>query len=184
MHRDPEIAVIQLPETLKHEFRLRARVDKDNTHPRLGNPRIDLVERMPRHMAGPGDAVFGLEDINYRWSRLRHRDNFATAPAQPVARQFRPVNRSRQPNPRGPWRQRGEAGEIEAQQIAALVVEKGVKFIDDDKSKAAEIGTGILIGQQQGKRLRGRHQEIRGFFLLSLAPRLRSISSTGLETDR
>ena len=145
MHRNPQILLVQLPQALENEFCLRAGIDENDAHPRRFDLGIDFIKRVPRHMARPGDAVVGLQDIDNRCHRLRHPHNRPAIAAQPVTRRIRLVDGGRQADAPGLRRQRRQPFETEAEKVAALVVEKGVQLVDNDVAQIAEEIPRIVI---------------------------------------
>ena len=89
MQRDRQRVLVDAPELLEDEFRLRTRVDEDQRHLRSADRRVDFGQRMPRAVAGPWQALLRIEDREFgrRAGRRRHEiGEFATS--NDVAAQF------------------------------------------------------------------------------------------------
>ena len=145
MDCNAQVFLVQLPQPLEDEFRLRARVDKDHTHPAGDDLFIDLIQRMSRHMTGPGNAVVCLQNINDRRDCLRHPHHRPAVTAQPFTGGIGLVDCGGQPDPPRLGCQRCKPLQIQAEKITTLVVKKGVQLVDDDIAQAAEIGPGVFI---------------------------------------
>ena len=145
MHSNPQILLVQLPQALEHEFSLRAGIDENDTHPRRFDLGVDLVKRVPRHMARPGDAVVRLQDVDDRRHRLRHPHHRPAITAQPVARRIQLVDGGGQADAPGLRCQRRQPFQIEAEKVSALVVEEGMKLVDDNVAQVAEEVPRIVI---------------------------------------
>ena len=184
MHGNAQIAIIELPQILKHKFGLRAGIDENNAHPRIGNGCIKRFQRMAGHMARPGDTIICLQDINLRRRCLRHAHNHAITAAQPVTRLIRLVDGGGQADPHRIRGKQCQPCKTKAEKITAFIVKEGVQFIDDDIFQPGEIGRCILIGKQQSQRFWGSHQKVWRFGFLPLAARRRCVASPCLKDDR
>ena len=96
-------------------------------------------------MAGPGNAVVCLQDVDNRCHRLRHPHHRPAVAAQPVTRGIRLVDGGRQANAPGLRCQRRQPFETEAEKVAALVVEEGMQLVDNDVAQIAEEIPRIII---------------------------------------
>ena len=64
MQRDRQIPLIMLPDFLKHQLRLRPRVDEHDRHPRLRDPRQHRGCRRQPHMPRPRNPPLRQQQLH------------------------------------------------------------------------------------------------------------------------
>ncbi len=146
MQRDREIVVVDVPELLKNALRLAAGIDEDERGLVRGDEPVDLVERVPRRMAGPGQPLARIEHGDVRRGAALRDDEIGAPAARCAAllwhheaRQFFGLRHGRRES---------DAGEIggktkqprqaEREKIAALGDDERMQFVEDHAFERAE----------------------------------------------
>ena len=197
MQRDRQIVVVDAPQLLEQHLGLAAGIDE---HQRDGVPvdqLIDLAERVPRRMPGPGQPLAAVEHVHDRLRRAaRHHDIgslFAltacgrgrTKLRHQKARQLlRLGHRGRQPDHAQLRRQPPQPRQPERQQIAALGGHQRVQLVQHHAAQCAEQMRRVVGSQQQRQLLRRGQQNLRRVAPLPLPARHRGIAGAGLDPDR
>ena len=189
MQRDGEAVVVQLPEAAKDQFRLRARVDENDSGAVLANGAVDLLQRIERHMAGPGHRPrrAGDGDLGRDAAPADDDLHIPLAPGgrrEPGGQIVGIGHRGGERTPPRGRRERGEPRQRERQLVAALVVGERVQLIDDHRAQVGEQRRRVRPGEHQRQRLGRRHQHVRRRAALALALALRRVAGPRLDGDR
>ena len=75
MQGDGQPVLVHAPQLAEHDLRLPARVDEDQGGAMQPDLRVDGRQGVQRHMAGPRDARFRLDDGNVRRRAGRSADD-------------------------------------------------------------------------------------------------------------
>ena len=190
MQRDRKTVVVHAPEILEQHFGLAAGVDEDQRGLVALDQIVHFAERMARGVAGPGQALLGIEHLDDRRRGAAGDDDIggdllAVALRHQKARQrFRLGHRRGQPDGAHLGRQPPQPRQPERQQIAALGGDQRMQFVEHDALERGEQKRRV-VGRQQQRQLLGRgEQDVRRIAPLPLPPRHRRIAGAGLDLDR
>ena len=190
MQRDGEPIVVHAPEILEQHFGLAAGVDEDQRGLVALDQLVHFAERVARAVAGPRQALPGVEHLDDGRRRTAGDDDvggFAFAVAlrhQEPRQRFRLGHRRRQSDRAHLGRQPPQPRQAERQQIAALGGDQRVQFVEHDALQRREQERRVVGGQQQ-RQLFGRgQQDVRRIAPLPLPPRHRRVAGAGLDLDR
>ena len=187
VQRDRQVEVVEPPELLETDLRLRPGVDEDDGGPRLADLGVDQRQGVHRHVSGPGDPGIGRKDFD-----LCRGPGFAANEAdvaavrhrrKPCAQRVGISHRRRQRHPSAVRRQRLQPGQPQRQEVAALAPGQGVQLVDDDAAKIGEQPRCVRVGQEQRQGLRRRHQELRRARPLPLALALWRVAGSRLGAE-
>ncbi len=154
VQRDRQAVVVEPPQLAEHDLGLGPRIDEDQRGACRADPFEDLLERVNRHVAGPGQTRAGAEDLDVRPGAAAGLDHMhrcvivASGRRQPSDQGLRVVHGGRESDPSAARRQGLQAGEAERQQVAALVVRQGVQLVDNHRVQAGEDLRRVVVGQQ------------------------------------
>ena len=188
MQRDGQRVVIDAPQLGEHQLSLRPRVDENQRHFCSLDGSINLGHRVARHVAGPGQALLRVENVEHRFgAALRHdqrghrrierlRDKIA---AQLVRR----LDRCGQARGAHLRRKRAQPGEVKRQQVAALGGDQRMQLVQHNALQRREKMRRVSAGQQQRHLLGRRHQYVRRIAALALAARGGCIAGARLDAD-
>ena len=153
MDADRQRLVILGPQVAEDHLGDGAGVDEHDREPRLFDAPHDRLCRPAAIVAGPGDAVFGGDDLHHRCGAgIAHHQ--IDRPGIGIGRQPAPIafrigNRRRQADAAQPGRKPVQPRQGKAQLITALGRRKGMDLIDDDGPHAGQHRSGIGVGNQQ-----------------------------------
>ena len=190
MQRDGEAVVVHAPEILEQHFGLAAGVDEDQRGLVALDQLIHFAERMARGMAGPRQALLGVEHLDNRRRRAAGHDdvgrNFLAVALrhQKPRQRFRFGHRRRQADRAHFRRQPPQPRQAERQQIAALGGDQRMQFVEHDALERREQKRRVVRRQQQRQLFRRGQQNVRRIAPLPLPPRHRRVAGTGLDPDR
>ena len=185
-----EIVVVDPPQLLEEEFRLAARVDEDERRLVRLDESVNLGERVPRRMSGPGQMLGGVEHRHMRlragladddvgetlaFERLRHQET-----AQVVWL----GDRRGEADGGETRRERMQPRQPEREKIAALRGDERMQLVEHDALERAEEIRRVGGGEQQGELLRCRQQDVGWVAALPLPLRRRRVAGARLEPDR
>src|SRR5579875_1621422 len=153
---------------------------------RLPDQRINLGERVARHVAGPGQLLGRVEDREIGWRTRWRGDELGGAWTrnEPAAQFVGIADRGRKTGRLHRWRDRTQPRKIEAQEIAAFRGNDGVQFVDDDALEIGEEVAGIRAGEEKRQLFGGRQKDLRRIAPLALALGGRGVACPRLDPDR
>ena len=184
---DRQRLVILGPQVAKDDLRDRPRVDEDDGQPRLFDAAHDGARRPAAIVPGPGDAVFGHDDLHHRrCARIAAHEGHAGCIGiwgEPALIGLRVGDGGAQPDAAQAGGEPLQPRQRQAELVAALGGGKGVDFIDDDGLHAGQHRRRIGIGNQQRQRFGRRQQDMRRAFTLPLLAVRRGIAGARLDAD-
>ena len=190
MQRDRERVVVHAPEVLEQHLGLAARVDEHQRGLVVLDQLVDFAERVPRGVAGPGQALARIQHFHDRRGRAAGDDDvggrlFSMRLRHQEARQlFRLGDGRRQSDRAQIGRELPQPRQPEREQIAALGGDQRMQFVEHDALQRREQIRRIVGGEQQRQLFRRGEQNIRRIAPLPLPPRHRRIAGAGLDLDR
>ncbi len=193
MQRDGQRVLVDGPELLEDRLGLRARVDEDERRLRALDGGVDFVDRMPRAVARPGQALARVEHGEVRRGAGRRDDKRGHRPRaglacvlrDEIAAQFIGIaHGGGKPCGREPGRDRAQARKIEREQVAALGGDERVQFVEHDALQRAEQMRRVGAAQQQRELFGRRHQNVGRIAALALAARGGRVAGARFDAHR
>jgi hypothetical protein len=138
MQGNGEAVVVHAPEILEQHFSLAAGVDENERRLVALDQLVHFAERMARGMAGPGQALLGVEHLDNRRRRAAGHDDvgrhFLAVPLrhQKPRQRFRLGDCRRKADRAHLGRQPPQPRQAERQQIAALGGDERMQFVEHD----------------------------------------------------
>ena len=187
MHGDGQHVLIGRPQLLEQHFGLAARVDEQERRLVLLDGAVEVGDGVKRGVPGPGDHLGGLQDLDMRpGPALPHQQPRLGAgygAGDPVAQQVGAGDGGAEGGDPRLRRQGAKPRDAERHQLAALVGDHGVQFVEHDAPERAEQLVRIGVAQQQRQLLGRGQQDLRRIETLPLPPMRRGIAGAGLDPD-
>ena len=186
MQADRQVLVVDPPQRIERQFRLRARVHEDDRRPVLTDDVVDLRHRVTTHVAAPRDALLRVDDRHdRRRAGLAHHDlHRLVAQIEELGQRRRIRDGGREADEARLRGERRQPRQAERQMVPALAGGEGVQLVDDHALQVREELRRIEIGQQQRQRFRRRHQEVRRPLALAQPAALRRVAGPALRAHR
>ena len=187
MQRNRQPVLIGVPQLLKHQLGLAARIDEDERHRRLLDGLIHFRHGKSPGMPRPRNSLFRDQDIHIRRdTSLGGQDTYlprAGANIQPVGQRLRLAHRRRQANEAAGWSPACQRRKAERQEVAAL---RGRHRMDLVHNHAFEVGKeflGMIGGKKQRELFRRGQQYVRRRPSLALTHMGRRIPRPAFDPD-
>jgi hypothetical protein len=187
MQPDRQVFVVQLPQRLEDELRLGAGVDEDDGDLRVPDAAIHLGHRREAHLAAPGQATFGQQQLDHRLrpAGAEHQPDIARPRRgrEEGAQRVGVGDRRREADAPRLRRQRRQPREAEGELVAALGAGQRMDLVDHHRAQRREEGGRLGQRQQQGEGFRRGEQQMRRVLALAAAAVRRRVPGAGLDAD-